>query len=96
MAGGPSHIDMYDMKPEAPIDYRGEFRPVPTNVPGIDVCEHLPMHTKVADRFTLIRRLTFDLTGLPPTPQEIESFVNDKDAKAYEKDKLDRWNRQQE
>src|SRR5262249_5182612 len=41
--GGPSHMDMYDMKPDAPVEYRGEFRPIRTNVPGIDVCEHLPL-----------------------------------------------------
>src|SRR5213078_1945252 len=39
LPGGPSHIDMYDLKPDAPAEYRGEFRPIRTNVPGIDVCE---------------------------------------------------------
>jgi len=57
LPGGPPHMETYDMKPEAPLDYRGEFQPIHTNVPGIDVCEHLPMHAKVADRFTLIRSI---------------------------------------
>src|SRR6476646_2398422 len=40
--GGPSHLDTFDMKPEAPLAYRGPFRAVGTNVPGIQVCEYLP------------------------------------------------------
>src|SRR5262249_41616190 len=40
--GGPSHIDTYDPKPDAPIEFRGEFRPIQTNVPGIQISEHLP------------------------------------------------------
>src|SRR5881227_3118177 len=51
LPGGPPHMETYDMKPDAPAEYRGAFRPVRTNVPGIDVCEHLPRHTRVADRF---------------------------------------------
>src|SRR5690349_10793924 len=42
MWGGPAHQDTWDMKPEAPEDYRGEFLPLPTKVPGIQICEHLP------------------------------------------------------
>ncbi len=57
LAGGPPHMETYDMKPEAPEDYRGQFSPVSTNVPGIDVCELLPRHTKIADKFTLIRSI---------------------------------------
>src|SRR5262245_54478702 len=37
--GGPSHVDLYDLKPNAPVEYRGEFRPIRTNVPGVDICE---------------------------------------------------------
>ncbi|MBI1313147.1 DUF1501 domain-containing protein [bacterium] len=55
LAGGPSHIDMYDLKPTAPAEYRGEFRPIPTNVPGIMVSEHLPYQAKVADKFSILR-----------------------------------------
>ena len=40
--GGPSHIDTFDMKPHAPVEIRGEFRPIATSVPGVDICEHLP------------------------------------------------------
>ena len=53
--GGPSHLDMWDMKPEAPAEIRGEFKPISTNVPGIQVSEHLPRLAKQADRYALIR-----------------------------------------
>lgn len=86
LAGGPSHLETYDMKPDAPEEYRGQFRPISTNVPGIDVCELLPLHAKCADKYTLIRSIchTFNdhgggskrvMTGrTPATPTET---VND-------------------
>lgn len=61
--GGPSHMDMYDLKPEAPVEYRGEFRPIRTNVPGMDVCEHLPLHARIADKFAIIRNMRFRQQG---------------------------------
>jgi hypothetical protein len=61
--GGPSHMDTFDMKPEAPTEYRGEFKPVKTNVPGIEICEHLPLLAKMADRFSLIRSCHHDSPG---------------------------------
>jgi hypothetical protein len=57
LAGGPPHMETYDMKPNAPEDYRGQFSPISTNVPGIDVCELLPLHAKCADKYTLIRSI---------------------------------------
>ena len=42
LSGGPCHQDMFDLKPEAPREFRGEFNPIKTNVPGIEICEHLP------------------------------------------------------
>src|SRR5262249_55618617 len=57
--GGPSHIDMYDLKPEAPANYRGEFKPIRTNVPGLDICELLPLQSRLADKFALIRNMKF-------------------------------------
>lgn len=58
LGGGAPQIDMYDMKPKAPLEYRGEFDPIATNVPGLDVCELLPRHAKVADRFNIIRSVS--------------------------------------
>jgi hypothetical protein len=86
LPGGPPHMEMYDLKPDAPADYRGEFRPIPTNVPGLDVCEHLPLHAKIADKFTIVRSVAHEfadhggghkrfLTGrIPATPVDT---VND-------------------
>jgi hypothetical protein len=54
-AGGPSHLDMYDLKPTAPTEYRGEFKPIPTNVPGIDIGEHLPLQATMFDKFSVVR-----------------------------------------
>src|SRR5438270_14043663 len=53
--GGPSHIDLWDLKPDAPAEFRGEFRPIATNVPGILVGEHLPKLARQMDRFALVR-----------------------------------------
>ena len=50
-------METYDMKPKAPAEYRGEYSPIHTNVPGLDVCEMLPQHAKVADKFNLIRSI---------------------------------------
>lgn len=55
LAGGPSHIDMYDLKPGAPLEYRGEFRPIPTNVSGIEISEHLPKQARVMDKLAIVR-----------------------------------------
>src|SRR5262249_5806891 len=55
LPGGPPHMETYDMKPDAPLEYRGDFKPIKTNVPGIDVCEHMPLHAKTAHRFSIIR-----------------------------------------
>jgi hypothetical protein len=57
LPGGPSHIDMYDLKPDAPKEYRGEFKPIRTNVPGIDICEHMPLQATIADKFAILRGL---------------------------------------
>lgn len=58
LAGGPSHIDMYDMKPDAPAEYRGEFRPMRTNVPGLDLCELMPLQATIADKLAIVRGVT--------------------------------------
>jgi hypothetical protein len=55
LSGGPSHLDMYDMKPGAPSEYRGEFRPIKTNVPGMHICELMPHQAKIADKFAILR-----------------------------------------
>ncbi len=57
LPGGPAHQDILDLKPDAPADIRGEFKPIKTNVPGIEICEHLPLVAKMMDKFALIRSL---------------------------------------
>lgn len=61
--GGPSHMETFDLKPDAPSEYRGEFRPISTNVPGIEISEHLPKLAKLADKFALVRSLHHDSPG---------------------------------
>lgn len=58
LLGGPSHMDMFDMKPLAPPEIRGEFRPIETSLPGLAICEHLPQTAKWMHRASLIRTIT--------------------------------------
>ncbi len=57
LPGGPSHMDMYDLKPDAPSEYRGEFRPIQTNVPGVQICEHMPRQARMWDKLSVIRSI---------------------------------------
>jgi hypothetical protein len=57
LPGGPSHQDMFDMKPDAPAEFRGEFKPIDTNVPGIQVCEHLPKIARLMDKCAIVRSI---------------------------------------
>jgi len=75
LRGGPSHLDSYDMKPGAPPEIRGEFAPIATNVPGIQICEHMPLQAGIADRLAIVRGIKsidigdhtphYILTGFP-------------------------------
>src|SRR5262245_52181938 len=58
MWGGPAQQDTWDMKPDAPSEYRGEFRPIATKVPGVQICEHLPRLARLTDRLAIVRSLT--------------------------------------
>ena len=60
-AGGASHIDMYDMKPAMPAEVRGPFSPIATNQPGLDVCELMPGHARIADKLAIIRSIKHNL-----------------------------------
>jgi hypothetical protein len=84
MWGGPAQQDTWDLKPDAPLEYRGEFRPIPTNVPGIHISEHFPLLARRADKLCLVRSMTHDngdhlasthylLTGQPPPPSAARS-----------------------
>jgi hypothetical protein len=75
LRGGASHIDSYDMKPQAPVEVRGEFQPIATKVPGIQICEYLPKHAGMMDKLAIIRGIKstdlgdhtphYILTGFP-------------------------------
>ena len=58
MGGGPSHLDLWDLKPDAPEEIRGLFNPIKTNVPGIKICEHMPKLAKQMDKICLIQSMT--------------------------------------
>ncbi|QDU38281.1 hypothetical protein Mal4_26080 [Maioricimonas rarisocia] len=86
LPGGPPHMEMYDMKPDAPSDYRGVFHPIRTNVDGLDVCELMPRHARIADKYNIVRSIAHQfadhggghkrfLTGRDP--QTPTGFVND-------------------
>lgn len=61
MEGGPSHQDTFDLKPDAPAEYRGEFNPISTNVSGVQICEYLPMLAQRADKYAIIRGISHNL-----------------------------------
>lgn len=86
LPGGPPHLDMYDMKPGAPVDYRGPLSPIATKVPGVEVCEWMPLHAACADKYAVIRSIAHQfadhggghkrfMTGRDP--KEPTGFVND-------------------
>ncbi|MBY0521902.1 MAG: DUF1501 domain-containing protein [Gemmataceae bacterium] len=83
LSGGPSHIDMYDMKPEADIDIRGPFKPISTRLTGVQICEHMPRQAEIMDQLTLLRGiqsvendhfLSEVYTGLPRTAGRRPAF----------------------
>ncbi|MSR52613.1 MAG: DUF1501 domain-containing protein [Gemmataceae bacterium] len=77
LPGGPPHLDMWDLKPDAPVEVRGEFKPIQTSVPGVQICELFPRIAKMMDKFAIIRSLVGSsgdhdayqcMTGRPRTP----------------------------
>ncbi|MGL5095424.1 MAG: DUF1501 domain-containing protein [Planctomycetia bacterium] len=89
LPGGPPHMDTFDLKPDAPAEYRGPFKPIATNVPGVEICEHLPRMAGIADKYNIVRSCAHEfadhggghkrfLTGrIPASPV---GFVNDSPA----------------
>lgn len=61
MEGAPSHQDTFDLKPNAPADVRGEFNPIATNSPGVEICEHMPLLARRADKFAVVRGITHNV-----------------------------------
>ena len=91
LCGGSSHVDMWDMKPEAPLEFRGDFRPVATTAPGLAICEHLPLTARQGHHLALVHGVTdaglatgdhhagyyFNLTGHAPD-QTFRTMGNDR------------------
>jgi hypothetical protein len=86
LLGGPPHLDMWDLKPTAPAEIRGPFRPIATSVPGVQVCEHLPRLAARAPRYTLVRSVShnnhnhtpmiyYTLTGRPVEQPNLDNDV---------------------
>jgi hypothetical protein len=63
LSGGPSHLDTFDLKPEAPAEFRGEFNPIETNVPGVKISEHLPKLAACQDKFAILRGVTHSVAA---------------------------------
>ncbi|MGE4002866.1 MAG: DUF1501 domain-containing protein, partial [Planctomycetaceae bacterium] len=61
--GGPSHLETYDLKPQAPIEYRSVFHPIPTNVLGMDICELMPLQARLGDKIALVRSLHHEMSS---------------------------------
>lgn len=87
LLGGPPHQDMWDLKPEAPAEVRGPFQPIATNVPGIEICEHLPRLARMADKYALVRSVShpnhnhtpmiyYTLTGRHVRTPEVDNDVS--------------------
>ncbi len=88
MDGGPTHLETFDLKPEAPVEIRGEFRPIETNVSGMRICEYMPKLAKIADKYSIIRSVQHNqgnhgagnhymMTGAPPRiPVGCGAFVS--------------------
>jgi hypothetical protein len=66
LSGGPSHLDMWDPKPTAPPEIRGPFRAIPTKVPGIEICEHLPLTAGIMDRLSILRSVDCSASNHTP------------------------------
>src|SRR5258705_9212744 len=63
LGGGPSHMDTFDLKPDAPDTHRGEFKPIATNVDGVQISEHLPKLAKCAEKFAILRGVSHTLAA---------------------------------
>ncbi|MFQ5732682.1 MAG: DUF1501 domain-containing protein, partial [Planctomycetaceae bacterium] len=64
--GAPSHVDLWDMKPNAPVEIRGEFQSIATDIPGYRVCEHMPGHAKHVGNMTIVRSMAHTVANHNP------------------------------
>jgi hypothetical protein len=71
LVGGPSQLDTWDLKPGAPDDVRGPFRPIKTNAPGVEICEHFPLMARMADRYAILRSVHHTAAPIHETGQQM-------------------------
>jgi uncharacterized protein (DUF1501 family) len=71
LVGAPGQLDTWDLKPDAPSDVRGPFRPIKTNVPGVEICEHFPRMARVADRYAVVRSVHHDAAPIHETGHQL-------------------------
>src|SRR5213078_4024714 len=76
LPGGPLHLDMVDLKPDAPAEIRGPYKPIKTNVPGIEISELLPLQAKVADKLAIVRNMAFLNNDHRPPEELLTGFHN--------------------
>ncbi len=87
LLGGPPHLDMFDLKPEAPAEIRGPFQPIATSLPGIEICEHLPQLARIAHQLALVRSVSHRNSNHTPmiyytlTGRETENPLVDNDVR---------------
>lgn len=89
LRGGASHLETYDPKPQAPSEYRGIFNSISTNVPGLHLCELLPRHSKIADKFVILRSMAHTGGGHPAG--SLQMLSGDPDAQDKEKPRYPDW-----
>ena len=90
--GGPSHMETFDMKPEGPLEFRGEFNPIPTSVPGLDISEYLPKLAAHGDKLAIIRSLHHNSPGHVDSTHTVMTGYPGKDAPPpYHPDYPDFW-----
>ena len=80
LAGGPTHMDTYDLKPDAPVEYRGSFQPIATKVPGVQLCELLPRHAQVMDKLAVVRSLHHNSASHQPSSHLVQTGYYLRDA----------------
>ena len=71
LVGGPSQLDTWDLKPDAPDNVRGPFRPIKTNAPGVEICEHFPLMAQMADRYAILRSVHHTAAPIHETGQQL-------------------------
>ncbi len=89
LLGGPAHMDMFDLKPDAPTEIRGEFQPIATSLPGLQICEHLPKLSQWMHRATLVRTFSHSFNSHDPLPFMTGFTDNQPSAQAMSSDPPD-------